>query len=118
MTGGEDDEQARDRACAALTQLDTLLKLAIEKLVHEFVGAHQALILQQSLSREPACAALARQACAHLDGALTALQFEDIASQLIASAQQHWLASRHAPAACMAPGITQQHMESGEIELF
>ena len=117
-----------DRACAALVQLDTLLKRAVDQLSAEFSAVHHALTQQQTMATEPACAALAAQACRHLDHALTALQFEDIASQLIASVQREWLIVRAAPADASCPrisqpgishpGVTQHHMESGEIELF
>lgn len=73
-----------------MLQLDLLLKEAIAKLSGSFIGAHQALTRQQALPdhANPECVALAKVASAHLDSALTALQFEDIASQLIASARR------------------------------
>ncbi len=87
------DEQALPALHDDLLQLDLLLKEAIAKLSGSFIGAHQALTRQQALPdhANPECVALAKVASAHLDSALTALQFEDIASQLIASARNQLL---------------------------
>ena len=104
-----------------LLQLELLLKEAITKLSVSFVGAHQALARQQALPDHdnPECVALAQAASAHLDAALTALQFEDIASQLIASARRHVGSDGHGRGACAVNrSVPQQHMESGSIELF
>ncbi len=106
-----------------LAQLERLLKEAISKLSADFVGAHDALA---SLSRlqVPGAAnasaqrALTRSACDHLDSALTALQFEDIASQLIASARHHLGGGGERSADAVNRSVPQQHMESGGIELF
>lgn len=102
-----------------LAQLDQLLKEAIAKLSASFAGAHEALALQQALGSHasPQCAALARQASDHLDSALTALQFEDIASQLIASARRQ-LGDEGRAGSAVNRSVPQQHMESGSIELF
>lgn len=62
--------------------------------------------------------ALVHEACAHLDSALTALQFEDIASQLLASARRPLQQAHDAPAAGRNTSVTQHHMESGGVELF
>ena len=103
-----------------LVQLELLLKEAIVKLSNSFVGAHQALARQQALPDHdnPECIALAKLASAHLDSALTALQFEDIASQLIASARRHIGSDEGRPACMVNRSVPQQHMESGSIELF
>ena len=103
-----------------LLQLDLLLKEAIAKLSASFVGAHQALVRQQSLPDHdnPECVALARVACAHLDSALTALQFEDIASQLIASARRQLGSDSGRTTCAVNRSVPQQHMESGSVELF
>ena len=105
---------------ADLVQLEILLKEAIAKLSSGFIGAHQALTRQQSLDDHvnPECVALAQQACAHLDSALTALQFEDIASQLIASAHSRLLDGCDRPANGRNISVPQHHMDSGDIELF
>ncbi|MEO0317789.1 MAG: hypothetical protein RL404_1513 [Pseudomonadota bacterium] len=137
---------ARDALKDDLAQLDLLLKEAIAKLSVSFVGAHEALARQQALAdhANPECAALAKLAGDHLDAALTALQFEDIASQLIASARRHLGGSCGNGGAGKQPdndktggdalradcavdcavdyavnrSVPQQHMESGSIELF
>ncbi len=102
-----------------LVQLEILLKEAVGKLSAGFLGAHEALMRQQDCeARDPACAALAREACTHLDSALTALQFEDIASQLIASAHQRLRAGSERPSVGCNRSVPQHHMESGDIELF
>ncbi len=103
-----------------LVQLELLLKEAIAKLSHSFVGAHEALARQQALPDHdnPECIALARLASTHLDSALTALQFEDIASQLITSARRHIGSDEGRPACMVNRSVPQQHMESGSIELF
>ncbi len=138
MTHARHGTPARDALNDDLAQLDLLLKEAIAKLSNSFVGAHEALARQQALvdHANPECAALAQVACAHLDSALTALQFEDIASQLIASARRHLGSHRGgSPDGHPDPGrddsggglradgsvnrsVPQQHMESGSIELF
>ncbi len=99
---------------ADLVQLDILLKEAIAKLSAGFLGAHEALSRRQSLADE----ADVRDACAHLDSALTALQFEDIASQLIASARHQLSEDGDMPGRGSNGSVPQHHMESGEIELF
>lgn len=105
---------------ADLVQLEILLKEAIAKLSAGFIGAHEALTRQQSLDihGHPDCVALANEACTHLDSALTALQFEDIASQLIASAHRHLDDGCERPANGCNLSVPQHHMESGDIELF
>ncbi len=120
MTARMIEEAELDRARADLAQLETLLKLAIEQLAANFIAAHGALTLQMALEGHPECVALAREACGHLDSALTALQFEDIASQLIASARRHLNISPEEPklASGSNESVTQHHMESGAIELF
>ncbi len=102
-----------------LAQLEQLLKEAIAKLSASFAGAHEALASQQALDSHvsPQCAALARRASEHLDSALTALQFEDIASQLIASARRQ-LGDEGRAGGAVNRSVPQQHMESGSIELF
>ncbi len=118
MTAHPIDDAQLERARADLAQLETLLKLAIEKLAADFISAHGALMLMQALEGHPECAALAREACTHLDGALTALQFEDIATQLIASARRNLNLEQDGPGAGSNASVTQHHMESGAIELF
>ncbi len=105
---------------ADLVQLDILLKEAIAKLSAGFVGAHEALSRQQAMAAhgDPAAMALSREACAHLDSALTALQFEDIASQLIASARHHLSDGGDMPGKGSNRSVPQHHMESGDIEFF
>ena len=105
---------------ADLVQLEILLKEAIAKLSSGFIGAHEALARQQSLDGHgnPECVELAREACAHLDSALTALQFEDIAAQLIASAHARLSDGCERPANGRNISIPQHHMDSGDVELF
>ncbi len=105
---------------ADLVQLEILLKEAIAKLSSGFIGAHEALARQQSLDGhlDPECEALVAKACAHLDSALTALQFEDIAAQLIASAHARLSDGGERPANGKNISIPQHHMGSGDIELF
>ncbi len=118
MTDHLVDDAQLGLARADLVQLETLLKLAIEKLQLGFFGAHRALTRQQAIDGHPDCAALAREACAHLDSALTALQFEDIACQLITSARRQLQQTEDEPVAGRNASVTQHHMESGEVELF
>ena len=103
-----------------LLQLDLLLKEAITKLSLSFIGAHEALARLQALPDHdnPECRALAKIASVHLDAALTALQFEDIASQLIASARRHVGGDSARKACGVNRSVPQQHMDSGSIELF
>ena len=112
--------QASDALRDDLMQLELLLKEAIAKLSSSFVGAHDALARQQALPDHgnPECVALAKVANAHLDSALTALQFEDIASQLIASARRHLGGGGERSAGAVNRSVPQQHMESGSVELF
>lgn len=114
------DSERLSTVRADLVQLDMLLKEAIAKLSAGFVGAHEALCRQQTLAAhgDPQATALAREACAHLDSALTALQFEDIASQLIASARHHLSDGGDMPGKGSNLSVTQHHMESGDIEFF
>ncbi len=118
MTTSTNEQAQSDSVRADLVQLETLLKLAIEKLSAGFFGAHEALKRQQDIDGHPACAALAREACAHLNSALTALQFEDIACQLIDSARRQLCDTQEEPASGRNASVTQHHMESGEVELF
>ncbi len=103
-----------------LLQLDLLLKEAIAKLSTSFIGAHEALARQQALPDHdnPECVALAKVASEHLDAALTALQFEDIASQLIASARRHVGGNGTRTTCGVNRSVPQQHMDSGSVELF
>ncbi len=109
-----------DAVRADLVQLEILLKEAIAKLSGGFLGAHEALTRQQALDGHgnPACVELAREACGHLDSALTALQFEDIASQLIASAHARLADGGDRPCNGRNISVPQHHMESGDIDLF
>ncbi len=102
---------------ADLVQLDILLKEAVAKLSAGFIGAHQALDRQRALGAPGECETLAAEACAHLDEALTALQFEDIASQLIGSARKGLCGGEHRAVAGNL-SVPQHHMESGDIEMF
>ncbi len=114
------DSERLSTVRADLVQLDMLLKEAIAKLSAGFVGAHEALCRQQALAGDgdPQAGALVQEACAHLDSALTALQFEDIASQLIASARHHLSDGGDMPGKGSNRSVTQHHMESGDIEFF
>ena len=103
---------------ADLVQLDMLLKEAIAKLSAGFIGAHQALERQRALCASDECAALAAQACTHLDDALTALQFEDIASQLIGGVRKCLSEGTDRTVADRNLSVPQHHMESGDVELF
>ena len=118
MTACTTDYAPPDTARADLVQLEILLKLAIEKLSAGFFGAHDALRRQQAIGASPDCAELAREACVHLDNALTALQFEDIACQLIASARRQLPQAGDDLSAVRNASVTQHHMESGGVELF
>ena len=120
MTQADRNEPALTALQDDLLQLELLLKEAIAKLSVSFIGAHEALASQRALPDHdtPARMALTQAASAHLDEALTALQFEDIASQLIASARRH-LGSNDERAACSVNrSVPQLHMDSGSIELF
>lgn len=112
------DDAQRFGVRADLVQLEILLKLAIDKLSASFSGAQTALRQQQAIAADPASAALAQVACSHLDSALTALQFEDIASQLIGSARLQLYDLQDDPSIGQNVRIPQHHMESGEIEMF
>ncbi len=114
------DSERLSTVRADLVQLDMLLKEAIAKLSAGFVGAHEALRRQQALAGQgdPQTMTLASEACAHLDNALTALQFEDIASQLIASARHHLADGGDMPGKGSNISVPQHHMESGDIEFF
>jgi hypothetical protein len=118
MTACSTDYAAPHTARSDLVQLEILLRLAVEKLSAGFFGAHEALRRQQAMGGSPDCAALATEACAHLDNALTALQFEDIACQLIASARRQLPQGEGDFYAGRNLSVTQHHMESGEVELF
>ncbi len=127
MTQVFHEERTPDALQDDLLQLDLLLKEAIAKLSGSFIGAHQALSRQQALPDQdnPECGALAKLASDHLESALTALQFEDIASQLIASAMRHIGEAGGAGrdgggrgACAVNRSVPQQHMESGSVELF
>ncbi len=118
MTACSTDCAQPETARADLVQLEILLKLAIEKLSAGFFGAHDALRRQQAIGGPPDCAELAREACVHLDNALTALQFEDIACQLIASARRQLPQAGDALPTVRNASVTQHHMESGGVELF
>lgn len=130
-----------------LTQLDCLLQTAISKLSASFIALHQASAAQQAMLEQlspgetPHLSEMNRQ----LDNAITGLQFQDMASQLIASmdkrlagikqmlgtvAEQHCegdsaslLATTIASqsdelARRLCHPVKQQHMECGDIELF
>ncbi len=107
----EQDRLATVRA--DLVQLDILLKEAVAKLSAGFIGAHEAISRDRSLA-----GGVLQEACAHLDSALTALQFEDIASQLIANARHHLSEGGDMPGRGSNGSVPQHHMDSGEIELF
>ena len=130
-----------------LTQLDCLLQTAIHKLSTSFIALHQASAAQQALletlaPRESPHAAEIRQ---QLDNAITGLQFQDMASQLIVSMDKRLAGLKHMlgeiadqhcegdSATTLATSIAnqsdelarrlchpvqQQHMECGDIELF
>ena len=130
-----------------LMQLDSLLQTAISKLNASFIALHQASTAQQAAreQRLPGEAPHAAEIRRQLDNAITGLQFQDMASQLIASmdkrlsgirqmlaavAEQHCegdsavtLASSIASqsdalARRLCRPVQQQHMECGDIELF
>lgn len=128
---------------AGLRQLDSLLHEAVARLNDNFLALHRALSLQaQEGSDHAACAADIQR---YLDGAITALQFQDMASQLIGgidarvagvhalltqAAQQdargdtqsalagHIARDSTALAQRLQQPVHQHHMESGAIELF
>ncbi len=120
MRPGPTESERLSTVRADLVQLDILLKEAVAKLAAGFVGAHEALRRQQALAAPagPEARELTREACAHLDSALTALQFEDIASQLIASARHHLSDGGDMPGRGSNRSVPQHHMESGDIEFF
>lgn len=130
-----------------LTQLDCLLQTAINKLSTSFIALHQASTAQQAeLERlAPGESLHAAEINQQLESAITGLQFQDMASQLIASmdkriagikqmlgevADQHCegnsataLATTIASqsdelARRLCHPVQQQHMECGDIELF
>lgn len=130
-----------------LIQLDCLLQTAINKLSTSFIALHQASAAQQSVLEQLAPEGLshATEIRQQLDNAITGLQFQDMASQLIGSmdkrlegikqmlgavAEQHCegnsattLASTIASqsdelARRLCHPVQQQHMECGDIELF
>lgn len=130
-----------------LVQLDCLLQTAINKLSTSFIALHQASTAQQAMLAqlspgEPLHAAEINQ---QLENAITGLQFQDMASQLIASMDKRIaglkqmlgaIADQHCEgnsASALATTIAsqsedlarrlcrpvqQQHMDSGDIELF
>lgn len=107
----EPDDETHDflRATASdLERLQALLADACDTLLARFAGASAAL-----RSRPPA-----RDAALHeLGAAVTALQFQDLAQQLIAHTQRR-LASRAQPAARRPDPVAQAGVGAGSIELF
>ncbi len=134
-----------------LTQLDCLLHTAINKLSTSFIALHQASAVQQALLEQlapdesPHAAEIRQQIRQQLDNAITGLQFQDMASQLIGSMDKRLAGLKHMlgeiadqhcegnSATTLATSIAsqsdelarrlcrpvqQQHMECGDIELF
>jgi len=114
-----------------LARLQSLLSDASASLLLHFDAAAQSLAgLPQALASHPGVdAAPLEQALAHVGGAVTALQFQDMASQLIAHAAQRLTlcadrlqthdTAAPAPAATLrANPVTQAEMDPGSIELF
>jgi hypothetical protein len=114
-----------------LDRLQTLLAAACEALMQRFHGAHTQLVEIRQVVDTPAMADVAQQ----LGGAVTALQFQDMASQLIAhtSRRLRSCADRIARDALgedepgetvveIAPlrpnPVTQDEMDAGSVELF
>ena len=130
-----------------LLQLDCLLQAAINKLSTSFIALHQASTAQQALIEQllPGASHHAAEINQQLENAITGLQFQDMASQLIASMDKRLAGLKHmlgavadqhcegnstsAVATTIASQsdeltrrlccpVQQQHMDSGDIELF
>lgn len=114
-----------------LERLQTLLSDACDALMQRFHGAHAQLVELRHAIDTPAMAEVAQQ----LGGAVTALQFQDMASQLIAhtSRRLRSCADRIArdalgddeagetvvETAPLRPNpVTQDEMDAGSVELF
>lgn len=114
-----------------LERLQTLLADACDALMQRFHGAHSQIVELRSAIDTPEIAEVAQ----HLGGAVTALQFQDMASQLIAhtSRRLRSCADRIArdafgedeageavvETAPLRPNpVTQDEMDAGSIELF
>jgi hypothetical protein len=133
-----------------LQQTAFLLREAIEKLSKSFMGIHESVTAQHVLIASLAAStelppalqagleALQQQSQAHVDAAITGLQFQDMTSQLIGRIVGH-VTSLHSLLAALAmlasvnrmldekarvqqsvsrKAVAQTHMESGDIELF
>lgn len=118
-----------------LDRLQSLLSHACDELMQGFHGATLRLReYVEGSSREPAAPGLLDEMMHHLGGAITALQFQDMASQLIAHTHTRLrnCADRIAnesmgdeegaavvEAAPLRPNpVTQDEMDAGSIELF
>jgi len=118
-------------ACHDLERLQSLLAQACDSLHGSFRGAHdEAAVLREALHSSPALERLRGQLC----GAITALQFQDLAAQLVAHTQHRLRGcadslARDAMgdedgAAVVEPPplrpnpVTQDEMDAGSIELF
>lgn len=120
-----------------LDRLQTLLSDACDTLMHHFLGASaqvQGLMAQPQDGAAAAAPAVYGELSQHLGGAVVALQFQDMASQLIAHAHRRLrncadrLASDtfdnedgdtviEAPPLRPNP-VTQDEMDAGSIDLF
>lgn len=118
-------------ACNDLERLQGLLAGACDTLLASFDGANQALrtLDDSALAPSPALTDIAR----HLATAITALQFQDMASQLVAHttqrlrnccdrlAAQAWAEDDEPviePLPLRPNPVTQDEMDAGSIELF
>lgn len=121
----------RDLLCASrdLDRLQGLLADACETLIQRFRGAADNIDgLLKATDPPPSQPERLHDAMAQLGGALTALQFQDMASQLIhhAHARLHrcalQLGSQAAhpqPTAAARPNpVAQSEMDAGSVELF
>ena len=109
-----------------LERLQAILADACAELLRHFDAATHRL--QADAAADPAAAGRLARVAQHLAGAVTALQFQDLASQLIAHTDRrlHACADQVAGAA-LNPGagmpannnpVAQAAMRSGSIELF
>jgi hypothetical protein len=118
-------------ACHDLERLQALLAQACDTLHGSFQGAHdEAALLREALHSSPALERLRGQLC----GAITALQFQDMAAQLVAHTQRRLrgcadslardaMGDEDGEAVVEPPPlrpnpVTQDEMDAGSIELF
>lgn len=121
----------RDLLCAAndLSRLQSLLADACETLIQRFRGAADNIEgLLKATDPPPSQPERLHDAMAQLGGALTALQFQDMASQLIAhtdarlrrcAAQLGSQAAHPQTTTAARPNpVAQSEMDAGSVELF